>query len=150
MSVPLTPINPSETLASLSPEKTRQILEAALLTAQEPLPETGRCAADRYQDSGSNSQLWGLSYWFSTLSQVWICHLGHRGLHGSLTGLHGIQVGVQPAGTDQFIVRPHLLDLALFDDDDLIGIANQIELMRDDDSGLAFHQFAQRLQNQVR
>ncbi|MBL0010158.1 MAG: SMC-Scp complex subunit ScpB [Nitrosomonas sp.] len=38
MSVPLMPISQSDTLDSLSPAKTRQILEAALLTTQEPLP----------------------------------------------------------------------------------------------------------------
>ncbi|MEK7771360.1 MAG: SMC-Scp complex subunit ScpB [Pseudomonadota bacterium] len=38
MSDPLTPLNQSESLDSLNPEKTRRILEAALLTAQEPLP----------------------------------------------------------------------------------------------------------------
>lgn len=38
MSAPLTPLNQSDTLDSLSPAKTRQILEAALLTTQEPLP----------------------------------------------------------------------------------------------------------------
>lgn len=38
MSAPLMPINQSDTLDSLSPAKTRQILEAALLTTQEPLP----------------------------------------------------------------------------------------------------------------
>lgn len=43
MSAPLTPLNrldtlQPDTLASLTPEKTRQILEASLLTAQEPLP----------------------------------------------------------------------------------------------------------------
>lgn len=38
MSDPLTPLNQSESLDSLNPAKTRRILEAALLTAQEPLP----------------------------------------------------------------------------------------------------------------
>ena len=38
MSAPLTPLNPSDTWDALTLEKTRQILEAALLTAQEPLP----------------------------------------------------------------------------------------------------------------
>ncbi len=38
MSAPLMPLNQPDTLDSLSPEKTKQILEAALLTTQEPLP----------------------------------------------------------------------------------------------------------------
>lgn len=38
MSDPLTPLNQPESLDSLNPAKTRRILEAALLTAQEPLP----------------------------------------------------------------------------------------------------------------
>lgn len=38
MSDPLTPLNQSKSLDSLNPAKTRRILEAALLTAQEPLP----------------------------------------------------------------------------------------------------------------
>jgi segregation and condensation protein B len=38
MSAPLTPLNPSDPLDSLTPEKARQILEAALLTTPEPLP----------------------------------------------------------------------------------------------------------------
>jgi len=38
MSDPLTPLNQSESLDSLNPAKTKRILEAALLTAQEPLP----------------------------------------------------------------------------------------------------------------
>lgn len=37
MSDPLTPLNQPEPLDSLNPAKTKQILEAALLTAQEPL-----------------------------------------------------------------------------------------------------------------
>ena len=38
MSAPFTPLNQPESLDSLTPEKTKQILEAALLTTQEPLP----------------------------------------------------------------------------------------------------------------
>lgn len=38
MSAPLMPLNQPDTLNSLSPAKTKQILEAALLTTQEPLP----------------------------------------------------------------------------------------------------------------
>lgn len=38
MSTPSTPINPLSEAAILTPEKTRKILETALLTAQEPLP----------------------------------------------------------------------------------------------------------------
>ncbi|MEK6595519.1 MAG: SMC-Scp complex subunit ScpB, partial [Pseudomonadota bacterium] len=38
MSDPLTPLNQSESLDSLNPAKIRRILEAALLTTQEPLP----------------------------------------------------------------------------------------------------------------
>ena len=38
MSARLTPLSQPESLDSLTPEKTRKILEAALLTAQEPLP----------------------------------------------------------------------------------------------------------------
>jgi segregation and condensation protein B len=38
MSAPLMPLNQPDTLDSLSPAKTKQILEAALLTTQEPLP----------------------------------------------------------------------------------------------------------------
>ena len=37
MSDPLTPLNQSESLDSLNPAKIRRILEAALLTTQEPL-----------------------------------------------------------------------------------------------------------------
>ena len=38
MSAPLMPLHQPDPLDSLSPAKTRQVLEAALLTAQEPLP----------------------------------------------------------------------------------------------------------------
>jgi len=38
MSAPLMPLNQPDSLDSLSPKKTKQILEAALLTTQEPLP----------------------------------------------------------------------------------------------------------------
>ncbi|MEK7792058.1 MAG: SMC-Scp complex subunit ScpB, partial [Pseudomonadota bacterium] len=40
MSDPLTPLNSINTLDTLSPAKIKQILEAVLLAAQDPLPVT--------------------------------------------------------------------------------------------------------------
>ena len=59
----------------------------------------------------------------------------------SLTGLHLIQVRVKPACLDQFIMRAHLLNFSGFNDNDLIRIADQVELMRDNKGGFTFHQF---------
>src|SRR5688500_6504850 len=81
----------------------------------------------------------------SILSYFWFCHFRDRGgiiIHGSLTRLHAIQVCVQPACADQFVMCTYLFDLPIFDDNYLICLPNQIELMGDNDGGLALHQFA--------
>ena len=51
---------------------------------------------------------------------------------------------------NQFIMCTHLLNLTLFDYDDLVCIADQVKLMGDDNRGLTFHQITQRLQHKVR
>jgi hypothetical protein len=59
-----------------------------------------------------------------------------------------IQIVIHAALAEQFLVLAPLDHLAVLDDDNLIGVANRAETMRDDETRSTPEQFSQRLLDQ--
>ncbi len=59
---------------------------------------------------------------------------------GFAAELLGVQVVVMPAGSEQFLVRAHLGDLPVVDEDDAVGALDGGQPVGDDEAGASLHQ----------
>src|SRR6185312_9371093 len=66
---------------------------------------------------------------------VWLARARAGGDRLLLCELGAVQVGVQSPGREQLIVVAALADLAVVDDQDLIGLADRGQPVRDDNRG---------------
>src|SRR5262249_54093896 len=58
---------------------------------------------------------------------------------GILRGLNSVQLGIYPVCHQQFLVAPALDQFGIFEDQDGIGMANGIQMVRDHHGSLALH-----------
>src|SRR6186997_1546369 len=74
---------------------------------------------------------------------------GNRGRFAAFVGpeLDAVEAGVQPAGLQEFRVRPALDDAPLVEDEDAISVANRGQTMRDGDRGAAGRQRRQAFED---
>ena len=66
-----------------------------------------------------------------------------------LAELLEVQVGVESARRDQRCVCADLLNRAVLEHDDLVGVSHEVQVVRNDDRGLVPHEGAQRKQHQM-
>src|SRR6187200_960842 len=69
----------------------------------------------------------------------------HR-LRDGFAGLDAVQLGVEPPGRQQFVVGATLGEVIVLHHEDGVGVQDRIEMVGDDDRGLAFHQTVERLE----
>ncbi len=70
-------------------------------------------------------------------------------LAGRGAGLDAVKFGVDFVACDQFVVGAFLGDKAAFEHDDLVGVADRAEAVRDGDDGAAFHQAFERFHDDL-
>src|SRR5882762_10884262 len=109
---------------------TRSDFEAPAMASRKGLAESsGRTISDRDDTSSS----------YSALERVSVRDSFH---------LDAIQVGIDAAGGQQFVVGALLRDTAILQDDDLVGIADGAQAVSNGDDGAPLHEAFERLHHQ--
>ena len=73
------------------------------------------------------------------------CRRGPRHIHLLILVLQLIQLEVHPAVRQQFLVRPHLADLPLMHDDDLVRTLHRRQPVRYDQRRPSFYHASERV-----
>src|SRR6266481_3998164 len=111
---------------------TRSDFQAPAMASRRGLAESsGRTTSDRDDTSSSYSAS---------------CNVPVR--DSARPGLDPVQVGIDAAGREQFDVGALLRDAAIFQDDDLVGIADGAEAVSNGDHGAPIHEAFECLHQQ--
>src|SRR6266478_8543133 len=111
---------------------TRSDFEAPAMASRKGLAESsGRTTSDRDDTSSS----------YSALERVSVRDSAHP-------GLDAVQVGIDAAGGQQFVVGALLRDTAILQDDDLVGIADGAQAVSNGDHGAPLHEAFECLHQQ--
>src|ERR1700682_5953409 len=127
---------PTTAWSSTGSEKTniftRSDFEAPAMASRRGLAESsGRPTSDRYDTSSSYFAL-----------KIVSVHNSER------SGLDAAQVGIDAAGREQFVVGALLRDAAIFQDDDLVGIADGAQAVSNGADGAPLHEAFECLHHQ--